>query len=116
MHIRALLLASLATIALASPAFAVFGCVTIPTPNIAAVDHTRSDKSGVSNLNGTAWTKATYCPAGAAANNTCTGETLSERVPTTQFDWTTFDGDVADNHRKTFLGWPFGPVLPNPCP
>jgi hypothetical protein len=124
LHVAPLLLAGILALTFAAPAYANnLACKDYPiiTPDTAQVDHSRIDKSGVSNLNGTAWTKMAYCPAGAAANNTCTGETLSERVPTTQYDWTTYDGNVDDieRHRNGIkIGNTFIPLtgyIPGAC-
>ncbi len=122
LHVAPFLLAGIVALTFATPAAANFACKDYPiiTPDSAAVDHTRIDKSGVSNLNGTAWTKMAYCPT-AAAKDTCTGETLSERVPTTQFDWTTYDGNVDDIERhkngikigNTFI--PLTNYIPGAC-
>ena len=95
MHIRSLILASVALTALAGNAFAAGICQSqsIPVPptiidgGTAQQDVlgpvTRNVPVGTSAAgpahNGTAYTVATFCPAAAAAG-TCTGESLSEFV------------------------------------
>jgi len=118
MRLLSIALALFASLAVASPAFAIFGCkeYVAVTPDNAAVARTRIDAAGVASLGGTDYTKATFCPAAAAAG-TCTGESLSGRVPVTKIDYTTFDGQVPDiyTHRQTILNIPFGPVLAGAC-
>jgi hypothetical protein len=95
----------LAIVAMTAPAFAACKNYPIVTPDDAPV--TRIGGGSNANLNGTAYTKATFCPAAAAAG-TCTGESLSEKVNTHAY--VTFDGVVADieRHRN---GLQIGPVF-----
>lgn len=104
MRIRSFLLASLASIAMASPVFAACENVLITeTPNVAPVYGDKFIAGGGNSLNGTAYTVATFCPAAAAAG-TCTGESLSTRVNATvltnQFLGNT--GDVPDVFGRQF--------------
>ena len=78
-------LALFATLAMTSASFAA--CVNYPivTPDNAPVygAKTIATSGSNANLNGTAWTKATYCPRKLVASGVegiCTGETLSEKV------------------------------------
>lgn len=87
---KKLAIASVAVLALTSQAFALT-CEsrTIDVPDIVVDGGTeqqdvfglRTFTTGVSSHNGTAYTKATFCPKAAAAG-TCTGESLSEPVST----------------------------------
>lgn len=100
---KLLTLSILALAALTAPAFAACQNYPIVTADNAPVDRTKVVASGVSNLGGTAYTKATFCPEAAAAG-TCTGESLSERVNSTAIPYVTLDGVVADieRHRNGF--------------
>jgi hypothetical protein len=99
MHLKTLLAAVAAVLALSGPALAA--CVNYPiiTPDTAPVNRLGVTTGGSNaNLGGTAYTKATFCPAKAAAG-TCTGESLSEKVATAQYAYVTLDGIVADIER-----------------
>jgi hypothetical protein len=111
----------LATVAMTAPAFAACKNFPIVTPDNAPVygQVTRTEvvgqTSGGPDHNGTAYTKATFCPA-AAAPDTCTGESLSTFVagpvygPVTTTEIVANNGDVPDieRHRN---GLQIGPVF-----
>lgn len=98
--------------AMTLPAFAAckeYVTVTPDTaPNVRSV--VIGQTSGGPDHNGTAYTKATFCPVKAAAG-TCTGESLSTFVAGPVYGPKTFlDGDVPDitQHRN---GLQIGPVF-----
>lgn len=105
------LFASIAALALMTSAALAVDCKNFPivTPDVAPVNRTKVEASGVSNLGGTAYTKAAFCPV-AAAPGTCTGESLSERVGSILTAYVTYDGDVPDieRHRN---GIQVGPIF-----
>jgi hypothetical protein len=125
MHIKSFILASLTCLAFTSASFAA--CRTIVTPDNAP--NVRSVVVGQSSSgpdhNGTAYTKATFCPK-LAAPGTCTGESLSTFVAGPVYGNKTFlDGNVPDNRQNGILipatRWtpeifiPVGPVLVGAC-
>ena len=90
----------------ASPAMASWSCndnFYRVTKDDAPVHREKIVSSGGS-LNGTAYTKATFCPVAAAAG-TCTGESLSERVGSTLIKYITFDGNVPDVQQYQYGKW-----------
>ena len=95
--------AAIAVTMAASPAMATVVCkhwVSKDNPDTAPVNRSRVEASGGS-LNGTAYTKATFCPTTAAAG-TCTGESISERVSSTLIPYVTFDGYVPDDYKRRY--------------
>jgi hypothetical protein len=107
MKLRSLILAAAASIALASPAFALCQQQTVATPNNASNPQSKIQSAGGS-LGGTAYTKATFCPAAAAAG-TCTGESLAEKSPSVLIAFNNFDGDVPDYTQRR-IGVQVGPI------
>lgn len=120
MHLKSLVLA-LACVAFSAPAFAACKEYVTVTPDNAPVygPVTRTDvigqSSGGPDHNGTAYTKATFCPKAAAAG-TCTGESLSTFVvgpiygPVTKTELLGNFGNVPDvvQHRN---GIQIGPIF-----
>jgi hypothetical protein len=110
----------IAALLVSAPAFAA--CKTYPTPDNAPVYGAKAfpDAGSNANLGGTAYTKATFCPAAAAAG-TCTGESLSEKVKGNVDPNFFFGniGNVPDNHKNGFyigpVFIPTSPLLPGAC-
>jgi hypothetical protein len=121
LHALPLALAAMLALVIATPASAT-DCKTYTTvtPDNAAVAHSKQVLTGAAAHNGTAYTKAAFCPVGAAAG-TCTGESLSEPVGSHIEGWTTYDGNVPDinQHRNGLqignLFIPLTPLLPGAC-
>lgn len=114
--------AAVAVTMAASPAMATTKCydwVSKVNPDTAPVHRSRVESSG-GNLNGTAYTKATFCPVAAAAG-TCTGESLSERVSSTLIKYVTYDGVVPDDYKHIhYIQWkkliiPVSKIHDNAC-
>lgn len=111
---KTLFLSTLALALMTSGAFAL-DCKNFPviTPDNAPVYGAKVNPNAGSNasLGGTAYTKATFCPA-AAAPGTCTGESLSEKVQGNVDPNFFFGniGNVPDTERHR-LGLQVGPVF-----
>jgi hypothetical protein len=117
-EMKAILIAAAALLMASAPAYAIT-CYERPviTADNAPVNREKIVAAGSNgNLGGTAYTKATFCPAAAAAG-TCTGESLSEKVNNYLLQYVTYDGNVPDTeeYRKgifigpIFIGTPWKP-------
>jgi hypothetical protein len=108
---KTIILAAAALLMASAPAYAI-NCYerTIVTPDNAPVNRASYTLGNPGGNNGTAYTKAAFCPKAAAAD-TCTGESLSElNRGGAMTKYVTLDGVVADieEFRK---GIQLGPIF-----